>query len=144
MTAFKEGELVLRLGVKREPGWLYYLDRTGNVVRTPTRRDAQRRRLDGSSQELVVTTNLARDDDTWLYYLDRSGDIRALKKPGPAGKTTTDDNPVPRNPASAWARVARAHARGTGTRLTPELVDELMSDDAFALLARADAGIEEP
>ncbi len=63
-------ELVERLGVQREDGYLYFLDRNGDVCRTPI---GQRR--GANEPELVARTTFGRRERGWLYYLNEDGNL---------------------------------------------------------------------
>ncbi|MFT4310984.1 MAG: hypothetical protein ACMXYC_05125 [Candidatus Woesearchaeota archaeon] len=69
-------ELVQKVGLKKEPGFLYFIDTQGNIVQTPMHRSAHK------TQRVVAHTNITRDS-TYLYYVDKQGDIcRTLRKSG--------------------------------------------------------------
>ena len=74
-------EKLMRAGIKREPGWLYYLDKDLNVRRA---RMARGRPKKGPKPlpELVLETDLKREKGC-LYYVDKAGDI-ARVTPGRA------------------------------------------------------------
>jgi hypothetical protein len=61
------GEKVHKCDIKREEGFLYYVDTNGDVGRV--------RR--GSSKKEVVCPNNGSftKEDGWIYYLDKSGDV---------------------------------------------------------------------
>lgn len=60
-------------GVKREQGWLYYLDKNCNVARSPMVRGGQRKRA-GDKPTVIVKTDIKREDG-YLYFIDKDGDV---------------------------------------------------------------------
>ena len=74
-------EKLMRAGIKREPGWLYYLDKDLNVRRAKMARGGPKK---GPKPlpELVLKTDLKREKGC-LYYVDKAGDI-ARVTPGRA------------------------------------------------------------
>lgn len=58
---------VLRCKIQREQGYLYYINREGNVAR-------QRYEHDRRIEELVLGCELSREDG-YLLFLDRDGDV---------------------------------------------------------------------
>ena len=75
-------EKVAKLGIKREPGWLYYLDKEGNISRKLMAREG------AGEQELgrveVVARPSIKKEAGFLYFLDKDGDVvRAKTKGGP-------------------------------------------------------------
>lgn len=59
-------EKLRRTGIKRQQGYLYFIDKKGNVART---------RQDGSGgQEVVKRTDITKQSG-YLYFLDKDGDI---------------------------------------------------------------------
>ena len=65
-------EVLLKIGIKREPGWLYYLDKQGNAARTPmARRDGTA--VEGNTE--VLSRNEVKREKGYLYFIDKNGDV---------------------------------------------------------------------
>lgn len=64
-------EKIAKAGVKREEGYLYFLDKNGNVARTKM---ARGRKGEKGEQEVVANTNVKRESG-FLYFLDKEGDV---------------------------------------------------------------------
>ena len=62
---------VARTGVTRETGYLYFLDKTGDVSRVPMARGGQSRK--GEASKVAVAG--VRRETGWLYFIDRDGDV---------------------------------------------------------------------
>ena len=77
---------VAKVGVKREKGWLYYIDKQGNVCRKRMARGRAKKQNLGRAE--VVCKAGIRKEEGYLYFIDKQGDIsrakmvrkRALKK----------------------------------------------------------------
>tara|TARA_B100000686_G_scaffold224729_1_gene231909 strand:- start:268 stop:495 length:228 start_codon:yes stop_codon:yes gene_type:complete len=61
-------------GVTKESGYLYYLDKNGNVSRVKMARGANK----GGSPEVVANAGVQRESG-WLYFIDKDGDISRAK-----------------------------------------------------------------
>ena len=70
-------EKVVRAGIERKKGWLYYLDRNLNVYRAKMVRGGEKKKH-GDRPELVLKTDMKRDRN-YLYYVDKAGDISRVK-----------------------------------------------------------------
>jgi hypothetical protein len=64
-------EKVARAGIKRESGYLYFLDKNGNIARSVM---ARGRKSGTSKQEVVSKTNVKRESG-FLYFIDKEGDV---------------------------------------------------------------------
>ncbi|MCX5860193.1 MAG: hypothetical protein NT056_09965 [Proteobacteria bacterium] len=64
---------VTKVGVKREKGWLYYIDKQGNVARKKMARGGAKKQNLGKA-EVVSKTGIKREDG-FLYFIDKQGDI---------------------------------------------------------------------
>ena len=62
---------IARTGVQRESGYLYFLDKMGDVSRVPMARGGQSRK--GASSK-VAKAGVEREAG-WLYFIDRDGDV---------------------------------------------------------------------
>lgn len=69
------GKKVARLGIVKDSGYLYYLDKQGNVSRSKMKRKDQTKK---SKPELIHTLEYVRESG-FLYYLDKDGDLAAAK-----------------------------------------------------------------
>jgi hypothetical protein len=76
-------EKIAKLGIKREPGWLYFL-RGSDVYKTPMNRAG---RSDSSHSlnegELVCLGEFERETDKYIYFLDAHGDVSRAPRPLP-------------------------------------------------------------
>jgi len=64
---------VTKVGVKREKGWLYYIDKQGNVTRKRMNRGGAKKQSLGKA-EIVARTGIKREAG-YLYFIDKQGDI---------------------------------------------------------------------
>lgn len=70
-----ESQKIVELGVRRKPGYLYYLNAELDVCCTP----ANPKQVKNAETRVVAKTDLAGREKGYLYYLDKDGDIsRAL------------------------------------------------------------------
>ena len=67
-------EKVKNTGVTKQSGYLYYLDKNGNVSRTKMARGANK----GGSPEVVANAGVNRESG-WLYFIDKDGDVSRAK-----------------------------------------------------------------
>jgi hypothetical protein len=67
---------VTKVGVKREKGWLYYIDRQGDVSRTKMARGGGKH--NGGKPQKVSKTGVKREVG-YLYFIDKQGDISKSK-----------------------------------------------------------------
>tara|TARA_B100000131_G_C17614670_1_gene409149 strand:+ start:248 stop:475 length:228 start_codon:yes stop_codon:yes gene_type:complete len=63
-------EKVKTTGVSKEKGFLYYLDKDGNVSRSKMARGANK----GGNAEVVAQAGVTREKG-WLYFIDSDGDV---------------------------------------------------------------------
>lgn len=68
-------EKVASAGVKREEGYLYFVDKNGNIARTQM---ARGRKKGKSKQEVVSKTGITRESG-YLYFVDKNGDVSRSK-----------------------------------------------------------------
>ncbi|MDD5222706.1 MAG: hypothetical protein PHE84_01835 [bacterium] len=68
---------VEKVGVKREKGWLYYIDKQGNVSRKKMARGGAKKQNLGKA-EVVSKTGIKREAG-YLYFIDKQGDISRAK-----------------------------------------------------------------
>ncbi len=67
-------EKVAKAGVKREEGFLYYVDKQGDVSRAKMARGGKK----GGKPEKVVKVGVKKESG-YLYYLDKKGDVSRAK-----------------------------------------------------------------
>ena len=67
-------EKVKTCGVKKESGYLYYLDKQGDVSRSQMARAGK----GGGNAEKVVTAGVKRASG-FLYFIDKDGDVSRAK-----------------------------------------------------------------
>ena len=67
-------EKVKNTGVTKQSGYLYYLDKNGNVSRTRMARSANK----GGNPEVVANAGVRRESG-WLYFIDKDGDVSRAK-----------------------------------------------------------------
>ena len=67
-------EKVKNTGVTKQSGYLYYLDKNGNVSRTQMARGSNK----GGNPEVVANAGVSRESG-WLYFIDKDGDVSRAK-----------------------------------------------------------------
>ena len=67
-------EKVKTTGVTKQSGYLYYLDKNGDVSRVKMARGANK----GGSPEVVPNAGVNRESG-WLYFIDKDGDVSRAK-----------------------------------------------------------------
>lgn len=67
-------EKVVKCGVKKEKGFLYYLDKNGNVARSKMARGGQK----GGGATVIKETKVKREEG-YLYFIDKDGDVARAK-----------------------------------------------------------------
>ena len=67
-------EKVKTCGVKKESGYLYYLDKQGDVSRSKMARAGK----GGGNAQKVATANVTRESG-FLYFIDKDGDVSRAK-----------------------------------------------------------------
>ena len=65
---------VMKVGVKRAKGYLYYLDKQGNVSRAKMARGGKK----GGKPEKVAKAGVKRAEG-YLYFIDKQGDVSRAK-----------------------------------------------------------------
>lgn len=68
-----KSEKVFKAGIKREQGWLYFLDRNCDVARSEMRRDGKR------NSEVIARTGISEREEGYLYFIDKQGDVSRVK-----------------------------------------------------------------
>ncbi len=69
-------EKVARVGVKKEPGYLYFVDKQGDVSRAKMARGGRKK---GKQKTEKVARAGARKESGYLYFVDKDGDISRAK-----------------------------------------------------------------
>lgn len=67
-------EKVAKTGIKREKGYLYYLDKKGNVAKVKMARGGK-----GGGKPAVVAKAGVERQAGYLYYIDKAGDVCRAK-----------------------------------------------------------------
>ena len=67
---------IARCGIKRQPGYLYYIDKNGNIARVKMARGGAKGQK--SKPEVVKELNLKREPEH-LFYIDKEGDVSSVK-----------------------------------------------------------------
>jgi len=66
---------VAKVGVKKEEGWLYYLDKKGNISRAKMGRG---RKASKVKPQVVAKVGVKREPGM-LYFIDKAGDVSGAK-----------------------------------------------------------------
>ena len=69
------GKVVAKTGVKREKGFLYFLDKKGNVAKVQMKRAGQKT---SKKQTTVAKCGIKRKSG-FLYYIDKKGNVCEAK-----------------------------------------------------------------
>ncbi|MCM8797817.1 MAG: hypothetical protein NC923_08135 [Candidatus Omnitrophica bacterium] len=67
-------EKLVKLGIKRQKGYLYYIDKHGDVSCAKMKRGAKK----GGSPKKVAKCGIKRKEG-YLYFLDKQGDVSCAK-----------------------------------------------------------------
>jgi uncharacterized protein YggE len=68
-------EKVAKVGVKREDGYLYFIDKKGDVSRTKMARAGKKAK---GKAEVVARAGVKKEKG-YLYFLDKNGDVSRAK-----------------------------------------------------------------
>jgi len=103
---------IAKTGITRERGWLYYLDKNGDVSRTKMARGGAR--ASKSKPQRIAKVGVKRENG-FLYFVDKDGDVAKAKmaKPGSRRKSVRRAAPrAPRRkPASGRTKTTRRARR---------------------------------
>lgn len=66
---------IAKVGVRREKGWLYFLDKKGNVARAKMARAGKK---SSGGQQILAKTGVKRQSG-YLYFIDKQGDVAMVK-----------------------------------------------------------------
>ena len=69
------GKVIEKTGVKREKGYLYFLDKKGNVAKVQMKRAGKKT---SKKQTVVAKTGIKRKVG-YLYYIDKKGNVCEAK-----------------------------------------------------------------
>ena len=67
-------EMVAKVGVKKEKGYLYFVDKKGDVSRAKMARGKKK----GGSPQVVAKVGIKKKSG-YLYFIDKKGNISAAK-----------------------------------------------------------------
>lgn len=67
-------EKVQKCGIKRQDGFLYYIDKAGDVSRAKMARGGKK----GGKPEKVMKVGVKKEEG-FLYFLDKAGDVSRAK-----------------------------------------------------------------
>ena len=74
---------VARTGVDRESGYLYFLDKKGDVSRVQAQRGGGRQKR--GKKERIAKAGVEREEG-FLYFIDKDGDVARVKMARPGSK----------------------------------------------------------
>ena len=69
-------EKVAKVGVKKEGGYLYFVDKSGDVSRAKMARGGRKK---GSTSTEKVAKAGVKKESGYLYFVDKSGDVSRAK-----------------------------------------------------------------
>ena len=69
-------EKVAKVGIKKQEGYLYFVDKHGNVARAKMSRGGRKK---GKAKIEVVAKAGVKKKSGYLYFIDKHGDISAAK-----------------------------------------------------------------
>ena len=72
----KMAEKVAKIGVKKQEGYLYFVDKKGNVARAKMSRGGRKK---GKAKVEVVAKAGVKKKSGYLYFIDKHGDVSAAK-----------------------------------------------------------------
>ena len=67
-------EKIVKIGLQRLKGFLYYVNKQGNIAKTPSARG----RKGNQGEEIVFKTGVTKQPG-FLYFLDKDGDLSRAK-----------------------------------------------------------------
>ncbi len=67
-------EKVMKCGIKRKKGYLYYLDKKGNVAEAKMARGKKK----GGGSKVIAKTGIKKKKG-YLYFIDKKGDVSCAK-----------------------------------------------------------------
>ena len=69
------GKVIAKTGIKREKGFLYFLDKKGNVAKVAMKRAGKK----ANKKQTVVAKVGVKRKSGYLYYLDKRGNVAEAK-----------------------------------------------------------------
>lgn len=69
------GNVISKTGIKREKGFLYFLDKKGNVAKVAMKRAGKK----ADKKQTVVAKCGIKRKAGYLYYIDKKGDVAEAK-----------------------------------------------------------------
>lgn len=69
-------EVVAKTGIKKQKGWLYFLDKLGNVSRAMMSRAGRKK---GKAKKEVVAKVGVKKQSGYLYFIDGKGNVSRAK-----------------------------------------------------------------
>ncbi|RLE41531.1 hypothetical protein DRJ48_05370 [Candidatus Woesearchaeota archaeon] len=69
-------EKVAKAGVKKEDGWLYFVDKDGDISRVPMARGGGK--VTSKKKEKVARVGVKKEPG-YLYFVDKDGDVSRAK-----------------------------------------------------------------
>ncbi len=70
-------EKVAKVGVKKEKGYLYFVDKAGDVSRAKMARGGRKKGSTGKPEKVAKAG--VKKDKGYLYFVDRNGDVSRAK-----------------------------------------------------------------
>ena len=68
---------VVKVGVKKQAGYLYFVDKKGNVSRAKMARGGRKKGKKGKT-DMVAKAGVKKEAG-WLYFVDKAGDVSRAK-----------------------------------------------------------------
>src|SRR5262245_51551570 len=106
--------IVAKTGIRREKGWLYFLDKRGDVSRARMARGGGRA---VKGQQKVARCGVKREDG-WLYYIDKQGNVCKVKMKRSAGGRRRSGRRTAARRAPRGRRARRTARRASARRTT--------------------------
>lgn len=97
-------QVVANTGIKREKGWLYYLDKNGDISRAPMAQGGGKKPK-GARAQKVVKVGVEKKPG-YLYFIDKKGNVAMaqLVRRKSSGKSTKKAAAPKRKPATQAKR----------------------------------------
>jgi|TARA_B100001964_G_C14034139_1_gene509639 hypothetical protein len=67
---------VAKVGIKREKGYLYFIDKQGDISRSKMARGGKKK---GKSKKEKVSKVGVQKEKGYLYFIDKAGDVSSAK-----------------------------------------------------------------
>jgi hypothetical protein len=67
-------QVIAKVGVKKEKGWLYFIDKSGNISKAKMARG--KKKVKG---KVLVAKVGVKKEKGWLYFVDKKGDVAKAK-----------------------------------------------------------------